>query len=235
MAKAHHSRRDFFRKSLASLGEHAADAVQRKLERAGVGAEEDPEHTPLDSHEIKRQVSPTGFFDRKYFRPPGAVPEQEFLDMCSACNACVEACPEQCILSYNAERDEKRLMADADLPAGSPFMLPNETACTMGGDCMDICPSGALLPTPQEFIRIGLAAIKATTCIAFGEEHCTLCYDACPTTPNAIEFPEEFHGCSPEINPDICTGCGICVSSCPTDSKSIEVYPRPVALDIDDT
>jgi len=223
-AMAKDTRRDFFADALRKLGDRAADKM---LDRMSVvssvwSKQQANEKTPepvLEPGLLHDQGA--GHYDRPWFRPPGAAPEAEFLDMCSRCRICVDVCPEMCIVP--AQRH-------MGAPLGTPILFPNEAPCTLCGDCMDACPSGALLPIPGEFARIGLAHISEQTCIAYGEEHCTICHDACPVVPNAVVFPEDYHGTSPLIDPAACTGCGLCVTPCPTQPKSVEVRLRPIEL-----
>lgn len=219
------SRRDFFAEAVRKLGEKAADRVLNQISKVeGVWK---PPSPPSDHQQATDDPAPlpadraAGFYDRPWFRPPGAVPEAEFLDMCSRCRKCVDVCPVFCIVPA-----QKHMGA----PLGTPILFPNEAPCTLCGDCMDICPSGALLPVPKEFVRIGLAHISEQTCIAYGEDHCTKCHEACPVLPNAVVFPDDYPGTSPIVDPALCTGCGLCVPSCPTTPKSIEVRLRPVDL-----
>lgn len=220
------NRRGFFANALRSAGEKAADRVLGKLRRAGDHWGEDflPKEPGEGGGAGHAPVSPEGArnYDRPYFRPPGAVRESEFLEMCSRCRKCVDVCPEYCIVPAQSHMGA---------PVGTPVLFPNDAACTLCGDCMDVCPSGALLPVPAEFVRIGLAHISEQTCVAYTTEHCSLCHDACPVVPNAVRFPEDFFGTSPWIDADACTGCGLCVKPCPTSPKSVEVRLRPLELD----
>src|SRR4051794_30767256 len=40
---------------------------------------------------------------RRYFRPPGALPEMGFLAACTRCGACTEACPPHAIVSVSTQ------------------------------------------------------------------------------------------------------------------------------------
>ncbi len=217
---ARDTRRDFFADALRKLGERAAD---RMLDRMSVVSKvwDDKSSGDLDQIDDTEPETAESFgqYDRPWFRPPGAVPEAEFVEMCTRCRICVDVCPEMCIVPA-----QKHMGA----PLGTPILFPNEAPCTLCGECMDACPSGALLPIPGEFARIGLAYIIEQTCIAYGEEHCTVCHDACPVTPNAVVFSEDYHGTSPVIDTAACTGCGLCVPPCPTTPKSVEVRLRPI-------
>lgn len=165
----------------------------------------------------RKQALPKDFTDmhgRKFFRPPGALSEQAFLDACSRCGKCVQACPEKVI----------HVAREGDGPQpGTPVLRPNHGACTMCGDCMAVCPTGALKPTPVGEIRIGIAVIEPDTCLGYLGKACTACHDACPLEPNAIDFD----GTVPKVDSRICTGCGLCVHACPTKPPSIVVLPRP--------
>ncbi|MCC6572641.1 MAG: 4Fe-4S dicluster domain-containing protein [Planctomycetes bacterium] len=151
---------------------------------------------------------------RTFFRPPGALAEKEFLETCSRCKKCVEACPEQVITPAQSHMGA---------PLDTPILMPNIGPCTLCGDCMDICPTGALKPTPVGEVRIGIAVVEPRTCLGYLGEACTACHDACPLEPNAIAF----EGKQPKVDSRICTGCGLCVKACPTEQPSIVVLPRP--------
>lgn len=156
----------------------------------------------------------TDMHGRRFFRPPGALHEDDFLDTCSRCLKCVEVCPEE-IIKVAAEGDGP--------PEGTPHIQPNRGACTMCGDCMEACPTGALKPTPVGEIRIGIAVVEPDTCIGYQGKNCRECHDACPLEPNAIDFDAT----APKVDSRICTGCGLCVEVCPTKPQSIVVLPRP--------
>jgi ferredoxin len=222
------NRRGFFTEALRAAGEKAADRVIGKLRRAGDTWGENfvpsDRGGPVASEPEPITHAGAGNYDRPYFRPPGAVREAEFLEMCSTCRKCVDVCPEYCIVPAQSHMGA---------PVGTPIMFPNDAACTLCGDCMDVCPSGALVPVPADFVRIGLAHISEQTCIAYTSEHCSLCHEACPVVPNAVRFPDDFFGTSPWVDADACTGCGLCVKPCPTSPKSVEVRLRPLELDVD--
>lgn len=222
------NRRGFFADALKAAGEKAADGVLSKLRSVGQtwgeplvpeldhdAASVTDEYVPIAGHES---------YDRAWFRPPGAIRESEFLEMCSTCRKCVDVCPEYCIVPAQSHMGA---------PLGTPILFPNDAACTLCSKCMDVCPSGALLPIPVEFVRIGLAYISEQTCIAYTHEHCSSCHEACPVVPNAIKFPEDYFATSPWVDVDACTGCGLCVKPCPTGPKSIEVRLRPLDLDME--
>jgi ferredoxin-type protein NapG len=156
----------------------------------------------------------TDMHGRRFFRPPGALHEDQFLDTCARCERCVEACPEDVL--HAAKENEGP-------PVGTPILRPNHGPCTMCGDCMEVCPTGALKPTPVGEIRIGIAVVEPDTCLGYQGKDCTACHDACPLEPNAIAFK----GKEPKVDSRVCTGCGLCVHDCPTSPPSIVVLPRP--------
>ena len=167
--------------------------------------------------QTKHSAIPRDFEDmhgRKFFRPPGAIHEDKFNDVCSKCNKCVEACPENVIIRSNGKDGGTE---------GTPLLRPNHGACTLCGDCMDVCPTGALKKTPVGEIRIGIAMIEPDTCLGYLGKSCRVCHDACPLEPNAIDFEATV----PKVDSRICTGCGLCVHDCPTKPPSIVVLPRP--------
>lgn len=151
-----------------------------------------------------------------FLRPPGAIPEEAFVETCQRCGACVDACPAQAIFPKPGEGGD----------AGMPVIDPDQAACVVcdGLQCTHVCPSGALTPlTRPEDIRMGLAEVYAGLCVRANGEPCMICVERCPLGAAAIRF--EDHG-PPVVLSEGCVGCGVCQLYCPTTPKAIAVVPR---------
>lgn len=213
-------RRRFFREGLRELFKplaRAAEPLEHVARQLG-GLEE----SAAGENPYARGVAPTPRRDGSYsqggekfwLRPPGALEERAFRETCSRCGACVSVCPAQCIkLDYSGVKGE-----------GAPYIDANEMACVLctGLDCMQTCPSGALLPTPVSDIDMGTAEWHDTTCVRPRGEDCRMCVDHCPVGAAAIELVEN----RVVVHEQGCTGCGVCQHECPTDPKSIVVVPK---------
>ena len=76
---------------------------------------------------------------------------------------------------------------------------------------------------------MGVATIDHYTCLSWQGLRCEICYRDCPEQNKAIVIVSQPRQISnhamfvPEIHPDKCTGCGLCVHSCPTDKPSINI------------
>ena len=169
-------------------------------------------------------------------RPPGALLEKDFVSTCIRCGMCVEVCPYDVLkLSTISEQ----------VSIGTPYFTPRTDACRMCPDipCASACPTGALdLPslTTDDTLDInraqmGLAAINTETCLAYVGLQCTMCFQACPLTGDAIFLDKErnertdMHAMlKPMINPDHCTGCGMFEHACPTATTSIRILPLAI-------
>lgn len=153
-------------------------------------------------------------FTPKVQRPPGALPEIDFLLECTRCDLCIEACPPGAIL---------KLGNGAGLAAGTPYLDVNNyrpCVCCKDVPCAAVCPTDALIPLPIEEAYLGTAWIDRDTCIAWNGGECTRCYDACQFKEDAILYDKDG---KMYIDSGGCIGCGICVVVCPTRPKSIEV------------
>ncbi len=153
---------------------------------------------------------------RAVLRPPGALPEKEFLDTCYRCGNCVDVCPARAIRTMSAEE------ADG---AGMPYIDPDLAACVVCDElaCMKACPSGALrLVADPGDIHIGLAHVDQDVCVRKRGEDCTLCLDKCPVGTDAIGINKRG---VVQVEPDGCVGCGVCQFYCPTTPKAIVVEP----------
>lgn len=156
---------------------------------------------------------------RVIFRPPGALPEEEFLDKCLRCGNCVKNCPADAIQPLQSQ--------DSDI-VNTPYIDPDEQPCVICDSlaCMHVCPSGALQIVYAEDIRIGLAVFNADTCLRTQSVACSYCVDTCPIGEDAIKFSPDG---IVEVADSGCTGCGVCQYACPTDPKSIVIQPLPVS------
>jgi ferredoxin-type protein NapG len=150
---------------------------------------------------------------RELLRPPGALPETEFLERCTGTGACVSACPVSAIRLIWSEDATKN---------GKPAIDPAAQACVVCDDlsCMKACPTGALRLVGREDIRMGLAELKPEICVRTNGEDCQICVDKCPFGATALEIPSE--GAAVEVK-DGCTGCGVCEMYCPTEPKAIVI------------
>jgi len=175
-------------------------------------------------------------------RPPGALNEADFLKTCIKCGLCVEGCP----------YDTLRLAAPGDdMPMGTPFYVPKEVPCYMCEDipCVPVCPTGALNAASLQSERdgerawdirkmdMGVAVVDVKSCIAYWGIQCDACYRACPLLDEAISLRYEKNErtgkhafLKPEVNSDVCTGCGLCERACVTEKPAIYVLPNAVAL-----
>lgn len=152
-------------------------------------------------------------------RPPGAGTPSEFQAACIRCGQCVEACP----------YDVLHLATDRLGPdQGTPYVRARETPCNLCQEhesllCVDICPTTALKPVGDvREIRMGVAEVIESTCYAFNRVVCRTCWHACPFPNEAIRLTSMLH---PEVDPEICIGCGLCEHACPTEETSIRILP----------
>lgn len=143
------------------------------------------------------------------FRPPWAIAEPRFLDLCSRCNDCIDACPTDLLIQG---------------AGGFPEADFNSAHCTFCGDCRQACQTGALNPTP-DIIPWSLLARIGEDCLPRQGVDCRTCGERCDI--GAIRFAPRLGGPAlPEIDAARCTGCGECVADCPT--RAIAVVRPPV-------
>ena len=158
-------------------------------------------------------------------RPPGSVPEQEFLEMCIRCGECFKACPNNVLQPQGFQQGLEGLW--------SPIVNANWAGCESSCNaCGQVCPTGAIRALPIEekrVARMGLAIVNESTCLPLvGKESCDLCVQECNAAGyEAIEFkqvltevddngfPIEGTGfLAPVVLEDKCVGCGLCQTRC---------------------
>jgi NAD-dependent dihydropyrimidine dehydrogenase PreA subunit len=162
---------------------------------------------------------------RPLVRPPGSVPEPEFLDMCIRCGECFKACPNNVLQASGFEHGLESLWT----PLAAADWAGCESSCNA---CGQVCPTGAIRALPLEekrVARMGLAIVNQATCLPIaGREACQLCVDDCNAAGYyAIEqmrvgtqvdesgAPIEGSGfLIPIVRADKCVGCGLCQTRC---------------------
>jgi MauM/NapG family ferredoxin protein len=154
---------------------------------------------------------------RRYFRPPGALPEPAFLAACTRCGYCVEACPVRAIAPAPT---------GAGLAAGTPAIDPMVQPCVAcdGMFCATVCPTGALVPPPTGWAheRLGELSLDTERCIAYQGHECGVCARVCPIGPEALDLDEKGR---PVIGA-ACVGCGVCTRACVTSPTSLPLSIR---------
>ena len=165
-------------------------------------------------------------------RPPGALPEEDFLANCTRCGLCVRDCPYD-ILSLAGVGEE--------VAVGTPYFTARKAGCEMCEDipCVPVCPTNALDHnlTNIDDARMGLAVVvDQESCIAFLGLRCEVCYNVCPVRGKAISIDRLHNQRSgkhalfiPVVHSDSCTGCGKCEEACITQEPAIKVFPIALA------
>lgn len=159
----------------------------------------------------------------KLIRPPGSLPENEFLDKCIRCLQCVRIC------ESNGGCLQPDQIHDSALQLWAPVAVMREGYCEYNCNlCGKICPTEAILPLElavKQKTPMGLAFFDKNTCIPFArDEDCLVCEEHCPTPDKAIKFEiKDFQAPGgsvrkvkyPYVIKNLCIGCGICETKCP--------------------
>jgi len=171
---------------------------------------------------------------KRLLRPPGSVSEPAFLDLCVRCGECFKVCPGPVLHPAGIESGWEALW--------TPVVVPSHAGCHQDCNfCSQVCPTHAIRPlTLQEKRKtcIGSAVINKETCLShIGEQDCQLCFDECAAAgyhaiqmrqvklelgdiPPGVFSDAELEAMgsieAPFVDPDACTGCGLCEYRCHT-------------------
>lgn len=143
--------------------------------------------------------------------PPGGLNIDEFNKECIACSLCINACPNGVLQPSYKEYGIAGMM--------QPVMDYHKSFCTYNcTKCTEICPTSALHPLVLEakkLTQIGKAQFIKDNCIVKTENTaCGACSESCPTKAcHMIAYKGNL--VIPEVDEDICVGCGHCEFACP--------------------
>jgi len=143
-------------------------------------------------------------------RPPGALPEEEFLSTCIRCSECMKVCPTNGLQPALLEAGLEGLW--------TPVLVPRIGECTQNCNlCSRVCSTQAIQPFRVEektYIFMGTAVIDRSSCIAWNSDRpCLVCDEYC--SYHALKWKTVDGVRRPFVNEKKCTGCGICESACP--------------------
>ncbi|MDR2138449.1 MAG: 4Fe-4S binding protein [Tannerella sp.] len=143
--------------------------------------------------------------------PPGSLNLTHFRDKCTACHLCITKCPSHVLRPAGPEYGFDYLL--------KPYMAYIDSYCNFECvTCSEICPAHAIRPLTVEekkITQIGIARFSVDLCIVHTEENdCGACSEHCPT--QAVHMvPYKGTLTIPQVEPELCVGCGGCESICP--------------------
>lgn len=165
--------------------------------------------------------------DSRLIRPPGSVPEEDFLTLCQRCGLCMKVCPTNVINPTLSEAG----MAGFWTPHLIMIQGYCEYTCTL---CGSVCPTGAIkeISVKEKIgrpVNIGSAYVVRGRCLPWsGNGPCIVCQELCPTSPKAIYLEKAVVAAPdgksievqlPYVDLKRCVGCGICEYKCPVKGK----------------
>lgn len=123
------------------------------------------------------------------------------------CKECDKPCIDICKTGIIAIKDDV------------PVLNVKDNGCIFCKECAKACSSIDKNVLDEKLVDkiYALVTIKTLGCLSWNNTMCYTCKDVCEF--NAISFFGTFR---PTINKDVCTGCGVCISACPT--SAIEIY-----------
>lgn len=153
--------------------------------------------------------------ERRPVRPPWALEEFDFLQLCSRCDACIRTCSDHLLV-----RGE----------GGFPEANFSAAHCNFCGDCVAVCETRALRKTDvqginaqsEERVPWQLWPQVSAACLLHKQVACRSCGDVCVVA--AIHFTlVPGRGGIPQmhIQSEVCTGCGACVAACPAQAITL--------------
>ncbi len=174
----------------------------------------------------KSRHASSHFANRGIVSPPGSRSIAHFNDKCTACHLCVAKCPANILQATFMEYGAFHML--------QPKMNYDIGYCNFNCTiCGEVCPTGAILPLQEEekkVCQVGKVHFEKQHCVVETDgTSCGSCSEHCPTQA-VFMVPYADNLTIPEVNPDLCIGCGACEHACPvlTPHKAIYVISNAV-------
>ncbi len=158
--------------------------------------------------------------------PPGAGSTERLKKNCTACHACISACPNNIIHPATAEYGVDGILL--------PVLSFNHHFCSFEcNECTKVCPNDALKSLSieeKQLTQVGQVQFYLEKCIVHTDgTDCGACDEHCPTKAITM-VPYGNEGLYiPSVNVNLCIGCGGCEYICPAiPDKAMVIHALPV-------
>ena len=148
-------------------------------------------------------------------RPPGAIPEEEFLNTCIRCSECMKVCITNTLQPSLLDGGLEGLWT----PKADLRLAACEQTCNL---CGKVCPTQAIRNLNLEekkHAKIGTAVILKEKCLVWEQDKvCLICDEQCPYNAIVFKTIEGFR--RPFVIENKCNGCGFCEHKCPVEGEA---------------
>lgn len=144
---------------------------------------------------------------QSFVRPPWLINEAEFIENCTRCDECIQACPEQIIIRGQG---------------GFPELDFSRGECSFCADCTAHCPEKLFRTSGHEADTAwSIVAVITDSCLTLNGVVCRTCAEQCEE--RAIRFQPMVGGVfQPQLDTSLCTGCGACFQPCPVKAIAMQ-------------
>jgi len=148
-------------------------------------------------------------------RPPGALPESEFLTTCIRCGECMKSCLTNTLQPSLWEGG----LAGLWTPKLDLRLAACEQECNV---CGKVCPTQAIRSLGLEektHAKLGTAILRKEMCLVWAQDKlCLICDEICPYDAIVFRTIEGYR--RPVVVAPRCNGCGYCEQRCPVEGES---------------
>ena len=170
-------------------------------------------------------------------RAPWLISESLFFDRCTRCSKCIDSCAEGVLKRGDGGFPEVDFQTK-ELSLGDSVSFGAELGkeCTFCGECADACPESLFFTRQQranypnsdiepwnysaQITKDSTESHKNNACMVTKGIVCHSCKEVCDVSAINMEYNLDSIA-EPNVNDELCTGCGACVSVCPTNAISI--------------
>jgi len=177
------------------------------------------------------QLTAGAGLDPSLLRPPGATDEKRFLNLCVRCGLCMKVCPTNVLQPAILQAGVEGMFS----PRLALRFVFEQSYCEYNCNlCGQVCPTGAIPRVTLEEKQkspAGKAYFDHDRCLPWASHvSCIRCEEVCPLSDKAIkirntfnvkdETGQEIEIQQPQVDRNLCVGCGICESNCPVEGAA---------------